>query len=73
MEDIYGYEILNDNRLLVKVNSSSAGNLKADVVTEALEKYGIKSKCLTFKRHELYTTDKEGTFISLKDCGEVHI
>lgn len=73
MEDIYGYELLNDNRLLVKVNSSSAGNLKADVVTEALGKYGLKSKCLTFKRHELYTTDKEGTFISLKDCGEVHI
>ena len=73
MEDIYGYEILNDNRLLVNVNSSSAGNLKSDVVTEALEKYGLKSKCLTFKRHELYTTDKDGAFISLKDCGEVHI
>ena len=72
MEDIYGYEILGDNRLLVKVNSSSAGNLKADVVTEALEKYGLKSKCLVFKRHELYTAGKDGAFLSLKDCGEVY-
>ena len=72
MEDIYGYEILGDNRLLVKVNSSSAGNLKADVVTEALEKYGLESKCLVFKRHELYTAGKDGAFLSLKDCGEVY-
>ena len=73
MEDIYEYKILNDNELLVKVNSSSAGNLKADVVIEALEKYGIKSKCLKFKRYDLYTTDDNGSFISLRDCGKVYV
>ena len=72
MEDIYEYKILSDNELLVKVNSSSAGNLKADVVIEALEKYGLKAKCLKFKRSELYTTDSNNTFMSLKDQGEVY-
>ena len=72
MEDIYEYKILNDNELLVKVNSSSAGNLKADVVIEALEKYGFKAKCLKFKRSELYTTDSNNSFMSLKDQGEVY-
>ena len=72
MEDIYEYKILNDNELLVKVNSSSAGNLKADVVIEALEKYGLKAKCLKFKRSELYTTDSNNSFMSLKDQGEVY-
>ena len=71
MEDIYEYKILSDNELLVKVNSSSAGNLKADVVIEALEKYGLKAKCLKFKRSDLYTTDSEGMFLSLRDQGEV--
>ena len=72
MEDIYEYKILNNNELLVKVNSSSAGNLKADVVIEALEKYGFKAKCLKFKRSELYTTDSNNSFMSLKDQGEVY-
>ena len=72
MEDIYEYKILSDNELLVKVNSSSAGNLKADVVIEALEKYGLNAKCLKFKRSELYTTDSNNTFMSLKDQGEVY-
>ena len=71
MEDIYEYKILSDNELLVKVNSSSAGNLKADVVIEALEKYGLKAKCLKYKRLDLYTTDSEGKFLSLRDQGEV--
>ncbi|MBO4783302.1 MAG: TIGR03936 family radical SAM-associated protein [Lachnospiraceae bacterium] len=72
MEDIYEYKILSDNELLVKVNSSSAGNLKADVVIEALEKYGLKAKCLKFKRSELYTTDSNNSFMSLKDQGKVY-
>ena len=72
MEDIYEYKILSDNELLVKVNSSSAGNLKADVVIEALEKYGLKAKCHKFKRSELYTTDSNNSFMSLKDQGEVY-
>ncbi len=71
MEDIYEYKILSDTELLVKVNSSSAGNLKADVVIEALEKYGLKAKCLKYKRLDLYTTDSEGKFLSLRDQGEV--
>ena len=71
MEDIYEYKILSDTELLVKVNSSSAGNLKADVVIEALEKYGLKAKCLKFKRADLYTTDSKGKFLSLRDQGEV--
>ncbi len=71
MEYIYEYKILSDTELLVKVNSSSAGNLKADVVIEALEKYGLKAKCLKFKRLDLYTTDSEGKFLSLRDQGEV--
>ncbi|MBP5494837.1 MAG: DUF2344 domain-containing protein [Lachnospiraceae bacterium] len=71
IEDIYEYKILSDNELLVKVNSSSAGNLKADVVIEALKKYGLKAKCLKFKRSELYTTDENNNFLSLKDQGEV--
>ncbi|MBP5529231.1 MAG: DUF2344 domain-containing protein [Lachnospiraceae bacterium] len=71
MEDIYEYKILSENELLVKVNSSSAGNLKADVVIEALEKYGLKAKCLKYKRHDLYTTDSEGKFLSLRDQGQV--
>ena len=72
MEDIYEYRILNDKEMLVKVNASSAGNLKADVVTEALEKYGMKAKCIKFKRHDLYTTDDEGAFVSLRDKGKVY-
>ena len=72
MEDIYEYKILSDNELLVKVNSSSAGNLKADVVIEALEKYGLNAKCLKFKRSELYTTDSNNSFMSLKDQGKVY-
>ena len=72
MEDIYEYKILSDTELLVKVNSSSAGNLKADVVIEALEKYGLIAKCLKFKRYELYTTDSDNSFMSLKDQGEVY-
>ena len=72
MEDIYEYKILSDNELLVKVNSSSAGNLKADVVIEALEKFGLKDKCLKFKRSELYTTDSNNSFMSLKDQGKVY-
>ena len=72
MEDIYEYKILSDNELLVKVNSSSAGNLKADVVIEALEKFGLNAKCLKFKRSELYTTDSVNSFMSLKDQGEVY-
>ena len=72
MEDIYEYKILSDAELLVKVNSSSAGNLKADVVIEALEKYGLNAKCLKFKRSELYTTDSDNSFMSLKDQGEVY-
>ena len=72
MEDIYEYKILSDTELLVKVNSSSAGNLKADVVIEALEKYGLIAKCLKFKRYELYTTDSDNSFISLKDQGKVY-
>lgn len=71
MEDIYEYKILDDNTLLLKVNSSSSGNLKADVAVEALEKYGMKAKCLKYKRHDLYTVDDNGSFISLKDQGEV--
>ena len=72
MEDIYEYKILSDTELLVKVNSSSAGNLKADVVIEALEKFGLNAKCLKFKRSELYTTDSVNSFMSLKDQGEVY-
>jgi radical SAM-linked protein len=72
MEDIYEYKILSDTELLVKVNSSSAGNLKADVVIEALEKFGLKAKCLKFKRYDLYTTDSDNSFMSLKDQGEVY-
>ena len=71
MEDIYEYRILNENELLVKVNSSSAGNLKADVVIEALEKYGLKAKCLKYKRSDLFTTDTNNKFLSLRDQGEV--
>ena len=72
MEDIYEMKILDNERIMVKVNASSAGNLKADVVTEALEKYGIKSKCNKFKRRDLYTTDDSGKFISLRDLGKVY-
>ena len=64
--------ILVDTEMLVKVNASSAGNLKADVVTEALEKYGMKAKCLKFKRHDLYTTDDNLSFVSLRDKGKVY-
>jgi len=71
MEDIYEYKILSNTELLVKVNSSSAGNLKADVVIEALEKEGLKAKCLKYKRHDLYTVDSNGKFISLRDQGKV--
>ena len=72
MEDIYEYKILSDTEMLVKVNASSAGNLKADVVTEALEKYGMNAKCLKFKRHDLYTTDDNLSFVSLRDKGKVY-
>lgn len=72
MEDIYEYKLLNDDEILVKVNSSSAGNLKADVVIEALEKYGLKSKCIKFKRSDLFTTDANGSFMSLRDQGKVY-
>ena len=72
MEDIYEYRILGDNEMLVKVNASSAGNLKADVVTEALEKYGVSAKCLKFKRHDLYTTNENNEFVSLCDQGKVY-
>ncbi len=72
MEDIYEMKILDNERIMVKVNASSAGNLKADVVTEALEKYGIKSKCNKFKRRDLYTTDDSGKFLSLRDLGKVY-
>ena len=72
MEDIYEYKILSDTEMLVKVNASSAGNLKADVVTEALEKFGMKAKCLKFKRHDLYTTDENNCFVSLRDKGKVY-
>ena len=72
MEDIYEYKILSDTEMLVKVNASSAGNLKADVVTEALEKFGMKAKCLKFKRHDLYTTDENNCFVCLRDKGKVY-
>lgn len=72
MEDIYEYKILGDNEMLVKVNASSAGNLKADVVTEALEKYGVSAKCQKFKRHDLYTTNENNEFVSLRDQGKVY-
>ena len=72
MEDIYEYKILSDTEMLVKVNASSAGNLKADVVTEALEKFGMKAKCLKFKRYDLYTTDENNCFVSLRDKGKVY-
>lgn len=72
MQDIYDHKISDDNTLTVKVNSSSAGNLKADVVTEALKQYGLKAECLKYKRTELYTTDDEGSFVPLMDLGEIY-
>ncbi len=72
MEDIYDYRILNDKEMIVKVNSSSAGNLKADVVTEALAKFGVKAVCEKYKRTELYTQDADGKFITLASLGKIY-
>ena len=72
MQDIYDHKISDDNTLTVKVNSSSAGNLKADVVIEALKQFGLKAECLKYKRTELYTTDDEGSFVPLMNLGEIY-
>ncbi|MCR4649553.1 MAG: TIGR03936 family radical SAM-associated protein [Lachnospiraceae bacterium] len=72
MEDIYDHKILNEKEIIVKVNSSSAGNLKADVVIEALNKFGVKAVCKKYKRTELYTADENGKFISLASLGQIY-
>lgn len=69
--DIYDYEILSDKELRVKVNCSSAGNLKADVIIEALEKFGVKAKCENYKRLDLFT-EEDGKYIPLGELGEVY-
>ena len=73
MEDIYDHDFPADNQLSVTVNASSAGNLKADVVTEALNKFGVKAKCLKFKRIDLYTFDSNEKLLSLADTGKVYL
>ena len=72
MHDIYEYRFLPDNKIVVKVNSSSSGNLKADVVIEALKQYGMKADCLNYKRIDLFTTDEKGEYIPLMNLGEIY-
>lgn len=72
MEDIYSFKILNDKEMTVTVNASSAGNLRADVVTEALQKYGVEANCGYYRRTDLFTMDENNKLISLRDMGKVY-
>lgn len=69
IKDVFDYEI-KGNLLYATVDSSSAGNMKADILTEALEKFGLKAKFVSYKRIDLYTTDLNEKLIPLGDLGE---
>ena len=67
--DVYDYEI-DGNCLFATLNSSSAGNMKADILAEALEKFGFTKKLNDYRRIDLYTTDSEQKLIPLSSLGE---
>lgn len=69
IKDVFNYEI-KDNILYATVDSSSAGNMKADILTEALEKFGLKAEFISYKRLDLFTLDAAGALIPLGDLGE---
>ena len=67
--DVYDYEI-DGNCIFATLNSSSAGNMKADILAEALEKFGFTEKLNDYRRIDLYTTDSEQKLIPLSSLGE---
>lgn len=72
MCDIYMHEFVDSKTLDVMVNCSSSGNLRADVIIQAFEHFGISNKCFGYKRIDMFTTNDKGEFISLQSLGEVY-
>lgn len=58
----------------LKVSTGSTDNVKPEFVMEQLYRFmGLELAAFTFctHRHDVYTTDAQGAFVSLNDMGEV--
>lgn len=72
MCDIYMHDIIDEYTMDVMVNCSSSGNLRADVITQALEHFGYINKCFGYKRIDLFTTNDNEEYVSLQSLGEIY-
>lgn len=71
MPDIYSYEYIDDKTISVMVNCSSGGNLKAFVVSDALNHFGLDCELIKYKRLDLYT-EINCEYVELSKLGEVY-
>lgn len=72
MCDIYSHKLVDSTHLEVMVNCSSSGNLRADVIFQALEHFGYDNKGVGYKRIDLFTDGENGEYISLQSLGKIY-